>query len=290
MKTVLITGCSSGFGRLLVPALLEKGYRVVATMRNLKERESLFDVEKEKFGDQLLIRSLDVTMGGERETVYQFCSSLTSLDATILNAGYGVFGPLEEVPESELRRQMEVNFFGVSSMIAEFLPLLRVSRGKIICVSSVAGFVGLPLGSPYAASKFALEGLIESLAYEVKPTGVQVCLVEPGRFRTSFSDNRKILGGGRRSAYFDIVQGFRGFWEQRRKEKGTPPDAVVQRIASLLTQKNLPLRVRCGRDAHLAYYLKRLLPSRLFRFAMETVIFKALKDHRHHASDTATSD
>lgn len=271
MKRVLITGCSSGFGHDLVPKLLEEGYEVWASLREAQKRSLLFEALKLRFTHQLKVYELDVTQDSHLHPLYVDLEKAGGLDVLINNAGYGLFGPLEDLTEQELRSQMEVNFFGLVSVTRAFLPLLRKSQGRIINLSSGMGYLGLPLSSMYAASKFAVEGLSESLYYELKPLGVQICLVEPGQFRTSFG--KKLVWGSQIfdpfSPYFQFSKRFKEWRDKRQTQhRGVRPDVVIDSIAELLKKPSMPLRYRVGKDAIAGFWLKRLLPARVFHALM----------------------
>jgi NAD(P)-dependent dehydrogenase (short-subunit alcohol dehydrogenase family) len=280
-RTVLITGCSSGFGRQAVTLFLEKGWHVIATLREAEKRRSLFAQELERWGDHLTLLSLDVSSSQEiqkvaQEVMHRFNARL---DCLINNAGFGLFGALEDVEQVELRYQMEVNFFGVSSLIQVLLPALRNSKGKIINVSSVLGYVGMPFTSAYCASKYALEGLTESLYFELKPFGVQVSLVEPGAHQTDFN---KAAQWGKRSflqnsPYIKSSLGYRSFREKSSARLVlASSDSVAQTLVRLSEKTTMPLRVRCGKDANLVFWLKRIIPERLFLTLLSTVFNKIL--------------
>lgn len=275
-KTILITGCSTGFGRALVSRLLERNHIVIATLRNAKARPNIFSQELEKYPGLLHVLSLDVTNEKERQETFEFVKTrLGQLDVLINNAGYGLFGALEDVSESQLRQQMEVNYFGLVFLTRQLLPLLRQARGRILNISSVAGTFGIPLASPYCSSKFAVEGLSESLYYELKPFGVQVCLVEPGRHRTNFSRN---MAWGEKSSnpaspYSRQTENYLRRQEKLGERSVIPQENVVKIIAGLCEAPSIPLRVAVGKDARLVNLLKTLLPQRL-RTALFSAIWK----------------
>lgn len=264
MKTVLITGCSSGFGRELVTQYLQSGWRVIASLRDSASRSGLFSDELSRYEGRLRIVELDVTNRDQREETAELIRNeyAGALDCLVNNAGYGLFGALEDLSEDQLRHQMEVNFFAPSLLTRELLPFLRAAGGRIINLSSVMGYSGAPLSSAYCASKYALEGLTESLYYELKPHGVQVALVEPGGHRTQFATKNK-WGEGASSAtspYALQTANFERMQKRLRTRKNpTPPANVARAILKLSIQKSMPLRVRCGKDATAAYLLKRFL-------------------------------
>jgi NAD(P)-dependent dehydrogenase (short-subunit alcohol dehydrogenase family) len=274
-KTVLVTGCSSGFGFFLVKEYLNKGWSVVATMRNHQDKASLFDDVK---NERLHLLSLDVTSEGERKEVARYIATHFDgkLDCLVNNAGLAIFGAFEEASESQLRYQFEVNFFGLSLLPKECLPFLRKSHGRVINLSSCLGYTGMPLNSLYCASKFAVEGLSEALYYELKPHGVQVTLIEPGGHRTQFADNAIWTEAPIKphSPYDFQTTAFREFHDKLKSRSGVSPLSVVKKIMTVSTAKNAPLRVRCGKDAHLLSSLKRFLPSRFLNALFNTLYSK----------------
>src|SRR5688572_23972764 len=164
-KVVLITGSSSGFGRLLVKAFLARDWTVVGTLRNAQRSEEIFHEELKAYAGRFFAPPLDVTREEERAAACDFIERRFEgrLDCLVNNAGFGLFGPLEESSEAQIREQMEVNFFGTVLLTRSLLPSLRKSGGRIINISSAMGYMGMPLSSMYSASKFALEGFSESL-------------------------------------------------------------------------------------------------------------------------------
>lgn len=252
---------------------------MIATLRNLKDRKGLFAQELRECPDRLHLLSLDVGDEGERKAAVEFVGTQRGrLDVLINNAGYGLFGALEDISEPELRRQFEVNFFGAVFLIRDLLPLLRRSKGRVINVSSVAGTLGLPLSSAYCSSKFALEGLSESLYYEARPFGVQVCLVEPGRHRTEFS--RHMAWGEKSreesSPYARMTENYLSRKNKLSERVVVPQEKVIRAILELTETKYMPLRVPIGTDAWAVRLIKTLLPERLQTALMRVVWKKAL--------------
>jgi NAD(P)-dependent dehydrogenase (short-subunit alcohol dehydrogenase family) len=184
-KVWFVTGASKGFGREFVLAALDRGDKVAATARNTYTLTDLV----EKYGDAVLPIELDVT---DRDQVFAAVktahASFGSLDVVINNAGYGLFGTVEEITEHQLRDQLETNLFGVFHVTQAVLPILREQgSGHIIQISTIGGVAAFPTLGGYHASKWALEGLTESLAQEVAGFGVKVTLVEPGGFDTDWA-------------------------------------------------------------------------------------------------------
>lgn len=189
-KVWFITGASRGFGRQFAEAALTRGDRVAATARNT---DTLTDLQA-RYGDAILPLALEVTdRDSVNASVEEAVRVFGRLDVVVNNAGYGLFGAVEELSEDELRRQMDVNLFGVLFVTQAVLPTLRAQgSGHIIQMSTISGVVGLPNLGGYSASKWALEGLSEALAQEVAPFGIHVTLVEPGLFGTDWGGSSAI--------------------------------------------------------------------------------------------------
>lgn len=186
-KIWFITGSSRGFGRVWAEAALKRGDKVVATARNADTLEDL----KKTYKDAVLPLPLDVT---DRKAVFDAMAKAHAhfgrLDVIVNNAGYGLFGAIEEVSEADARAQMETNVFGALWVIQAAIPLLRgQGGGHILSVSSMAGIMAFPIVGVYCASKWALEAINESLAQEVKNQGIKVTLIEPAGYATDWAGN-----------------------------------------------------------------------------------------------------
>lgn len=185
-KTVLISGTSSGFGKAIADHLVRAGFNVIGTTRKPSEGDLAFRTLTLDVDDD---RSVQEAVGGLINEGY-------SIDVLINNAGFGIFGSVEETSLEEAKAQLETNFFGAVRMIQAVLPQMRQNGGgMIINISSLGGLMGLPFQGFYAASKFALEGLTESLRMEVRPFNIKVMNINPADFRTSFTDKRKFIKG-----------------------------------------------------------------------------------------------
>lgn len=189
-KIVVITGTSSGIGLSSAIALARAGCTVVATMRNL-DRAGALQERAARDGVELLIRRCDVTSDGEvRTCLAGVAEQFGRVDVIVNNAGVGYLGTTEQTPFAELLRIMDSNFYGVWRMTQAALPLLRAAgSGRIVTVTSVGGVVGQPFNDAYCAAKFAVEGMMESLAPVARRFGVDVVLVEPGAVATAFIPN-----------------------------------------------------------------------------------------------------
>jgi NAD(P)-dependent dehydrogenase (short-subunit alcohol dehydrogenase family) len=183
-KTWLITGTSSGLGRLLAEQLLQRGDRVVATLR----REGALDDLKAQHGDRLLVLTLDVTdTQALRRSIASAFDAMGRIDVVVNNAGYGLFGAAEEVTDEQIERQIATNLIGSIQVIRAALPLLRrQGGGRVVQISSEGGQIAYPNFSLYHATKWGIEGFVESVAKEVAPFGIDFMLVEPGPTSTQF--------------------------------------------------------------------------------------------------------
>lgn len=184
-KTVLITGTSSGIGLATAVAAAERGWQVIATMRDTGKSAAL-DAAAEKAGVSVEVRALDVT---DPASVAACVAGLDGLDALVNNAGAGHVGTLEQDSIDDVRAVMETNFFGVLDITKAALPLLRASRGRVLTVTSVGGIVGQPFNEAYCAAKFAVEGFMEALAPVAASVGVRVGVIEPGAVASEFVNN-----------------------------------------------------------------------------------------------------
>jgi NAD(P)-dependent dehydrogenase (short-subunit alcohol dehydrogenase family) len=256
---VLITGCSSGFGRLLVSEMLSGGWQVFATLRQLEQRRDCFVNEKRQWGDQLQVRELDVSSAEQRATIVKELGEL-GLDCLINNAGYGLFGALEDLTEEQYREQFEVNFFAVVFLTRLLLPTLRGRQGSLVFLSSVLGYSGMPLTGAYCASKYAVEGFAESLYHELTPHRTRVYLIEPGGHRTSFGQNVR-WGEGRGAAFAGPTKNYQAMLASTLKRDGVAPKAVVRTIVRLIEGRSRRLRAPLGRDAWLLRALHHLIPE-----------------------------
>jgi NAD(P)-dependent dehydrogenase (short-subunit alcohol dehydrogenase family) len=242
-KVIFITGASRGFGKLWAEAFLKRGDKVAATARDLN---SLNDLSK-KYGNALLPIKLDVTnRSAVFEAIGQAQKHFGRLDVVINNAGYGLFGAVEETSEQEARDQMEANFFGLLWVTQAALPILREQRsGHIIQVSSVLGIVTLPVLGLYNASKFAVEGLSETLADEVKGFGIHITLVEPNGYATDWSGASAI-----QTKQIPEYQPVRdAFAAAAAGDIWGVPEATSKAILTLVDNPNPPLRLFLGKMA-----------------------------------------
>lgn len=242
-KVFFITGASQGFGRQWTQTALEQGHKVVATARKPEQLDSL----RADFGDSILTLALDVTdRSACFEAVEKTLQSFGRLDVLISNAGYGHFGCVEEISETEARSQIDTNLFGSLWIIQAALPVMRKQQsGHIIQVSSIGGVIAYPNLGIYHASKWAVEGLCESLNKEVSGFGIAITLVEPGPFTTEWSKASAIRSEPL-AGYNGVRAGFKA--QTQTFDRGNPA-GTGDAIMKLVAMPNPPLRLMLGRMA-----------------------------------------
>jgi len=240
-KTIFITGASKGFGKIWAEAFLKRGDNVVATARNT---DSLNDLAKQ-FGDKILPLSLNVN---DREASFAAIKKAKehfgSLDVVINNAGYGLFGAVEEASEQEAREQFETNVFGLLWVTQAALPIMREQgKGHIIQISSALGVATVPVLGLYNSTKWAVEGLSESLASEVKGFGIKVTIVEPNGYATDFGS-----GSATHSASIPAYEPVKAALFASFTDEGTGlPEATAEAMLKLTAAENPPLRLFLGK-------------------------------------------
>jgi len=263
-QSALITGTSSGIGRATAELLAGKGYRVLATMRNPEKGRDLTALAREK-GWDLQLLPLDVRNDASVQAAVRQAGQV---DILINNAGFEVWGPLEEMTVADLQDQFETNVYGPFRLITALLPQMRKrGSGVIVNVSSVAGRVAAPLNGLYAASKYALEALTESLNLEAGHFGVRAHLVEPGAIDTPFADNRRLVGAGagKPSPYEPLVKQWEAAFTALSGPLGsrTQADAVAQAILEAI-EKGDKLRYPVGADAQMVLMARRQMDDETF--------------------------
>lgn len=243
MKNIVITGVSSGLGRALAEAALAAGHRVIGTVRSEAARVAFEGLAPGRAQGHVL----ELTDG---DAIAAFVAGLGPVDVLVNNAGYGHEGAVEESPLSELRHQMEVNFFGTVALTQAILPSMRARRqGRILTITSMGGLITLPGIAYYHASKFALEGLFESLGKEVASFGIHVTCVEPGGFRTDWAGRSMVRSERRLADYDAVMDPIRAHRRARDgNQVGDPAKAALAMLA-ILEVEDPPAHLVLGTDA-----------------------------------------
>jgi NAD(P)-dependent dehydrogenase (short-subunit alcohol dehydrogenase family) len=257
-KVVLITGTSAGIGRACADRLQLGGWTVIGASRR----------GTSSGGWSPLVMDVDED-GSVAEGVARVLDEHGRLDAVVACAGWGLAGPVEQTPIAAAKDQLETNFWGAVRLVQAALPAMRDrGSGRLVLISSIGGMIGVPFQAFYSASKFAMEGYAEALAYEVAPFGVEVTLVEPGNVRTDFTSSRKDVvppEGG--DPYAAAVTKAIGVME-RDEANGVAPEAAAVVIQRVLDAVHPPRRVSVGKSGErIGIMAKRLMPYRLFERA-----------------------
>jgi len=262
MRTVLITGASSGIGRATAMKLLDEGHTVYGAARRVERMGDL-----EEAGATAL--AMDVTEDEEVEAaVDRIGAEEGGVDVLVNNAGFGLYGAVEDTAIDDARYQFEVNLFGLARLTQLVLPYMRErGAGTIVNVSSMGGKIYTPLGAWYHATKHALEGWSDCLRIELAPFGIDVVVVEPGIIETAFGDvmTGPMLERSGDSAYAEMA---RGVAEATRNSyepgAGSPPSVVAEAISGALKARRPRTRYPVGKFARLLIAARRWLPDRLF--------------------------
>ena len=279
VRTVVITGASTGIGEACALHLDQLGWRVFAGVRKDADGEEL----RRKASARLMPVRIEVTdaasIASAREIIMRELGD-RGLDGLVNNAGVVVAGPLEFVPIDDLRRQLEINVIGQIAVTQAFLASIRKARGRVVNIGSVSGKLATPFVGPYAASKFAMEALTDALRCELRPWGIQVSIVEPGSIATpiwekSTTDADRMeaqLSTDGHELYDAAIKALRAAADELAS-KGIPPIQVAKAVTHALTAKKSKTRYLVGRDARLQATLARVAPDRV----RDSLVLRQLK-------------
>jgi NAD(P)-dependent dehydrogenase (short-subunit alcohol dehydrogenase family) len=269
MPAALITGASTGIGRATTLRLAAAGWTVFAGVRDSAAGETLV---RDATGGQVIPLTLDVTDAAQidqaRERV-EHETGAAGLDALVNNAGIGIGGPLELVPQEDLRRQFDVNVFAQVAVTQAMLPALRTAHGRLVFVSSIGGRVAMAFTAPYAASKHALEAFGDALRVELRTSNVTVALIEPGSVATPIWDKSR-AESDKLSVPEELQREYGHVPAAMDKvlldtaKRGVPPEQVAETIHRALTARRMKARYVVGRDAKAMLFARRLLPDHVF--------------------------
>jgi short-subunit dehydrogenase len=279
MKTVLITGCSTGIGLEAAKTLSKKGYQVIATCRTDQDEGAL-----KALGITVVQMDLNNTQSIEHAFQQVLEKTHGRLDVLINNAGFGQAGALEDLSRETIRNQFETNVFGLMDLTRLAIPIMRQQgHGRIINLSSLLGFVCLPFRGAYNASKYAVEGLSDTLRLELKDSNIKVITIEPGPIKSQFRDTsvKKALSAidaensHFKSQYAHLTKDFTSQKEESTFTLG--PEAVVKQFIHAIEAKHPKAKYRVTFPTHLFAALKRLLPTKLLDKLLYKVSKKELK-------------
>ncbi|GAB3641342.1 oxidoreductase [Spirosoma arcticum] len=257
-KVWFVTGASKGLGLLLVKQLLAQGYSVAATSRNVGELQQAVGGDDDS--DAFLPLAVDLTTESSvQDAVQATINQFGRIDVVVNNAGYGQIGSLEELSDQEARTNFDVNVFGSLNVIRHVMPHLRKQQsGHIMNLSSIGGFYGeFPGFGIYCATKFAVEGLSESLSAEAKPFGIKVTIVEPGYFRTEFLSSGSLsVPQHPIDAYEAVRQSQQAHQDEINGNQPNDPERGVAALIRIAQEENPPLHLFLGQDAYDMAYVK----------------------------------
>ena len=253
MKTILITGASSGIGKTTAKFFQQKGWNVIATMRSPQKEQKLTRL------DHVLVTRLDVQDPSSiAAAVEEGIARFSKIDVLLNNAGYGSYGVLEATPMEKIRRQFDVNVIGPLATTQAVLPHFRANKeGIIVNISSIGGKMGFPLGTLYHGSKFAVEGLSEALSFEMEAIGVKVKIVEPGIIKTDFGGRSFDFNNDVSMAEYQGVVGKLLTGMGSLVENGSEPEVVAEVIYRAATDGTDQLRYTAGLDAEQIVALRK---------------------------------
>lgn len=270
MKTVFITGASSGIGKVAAEYFARKGWNVAATMRRPENAEKFLKASN------IRLYPLDVTQPESIRTALASCiRDFGGLDVVVNNAGYGAIGVFEKATPEQIRRQFDTNVFGVMNVIREVLPHFRKQRnGTIINITSTAGLVTFPIYSVYHGTKWAVEGFSESLAYELRPFGIKVKCVEPGAIKTDFYSRSQDLFAKDGLNDYDRYEKITYANTQKEGEKAPGPEVVARVIYKAAVSKNFRIRYPAGFQSRMMLGVRRLIPVKWFHAIIRVIVEK----------------
>ena len=258
-KVALVTGSSSGIGLETSLSLARNGFHTFATMRDLNRDEEIKEVvRKENLNVEILQLDVD-NEESVNEVINTIMERKARIDVLINNAGYGMWGTVEDVSINEFKEQFETNFFSIIRLIHRVAPIMRKQgSGDIVNISSVAGRIGFPVSPAYISSKFALEGLSESLRFELMPFGVNVIIIEPGVIKTNFFNSMKLAKKSNQDSEYKEITEKVISGVKMMAEMGTHPKEVADAVVKALKEENPHPRYVVGNDAMMFLEAKKM--------------------------------
>ncbi|MFP3833746.1 SDR family oxidoreductase [Chryseobacterium sp. SIMBA_028] len=257
MKTIFITGASTGLGKATAQLFQSKGWNVIATMRNPEAETELASLEN------VTLLPLDVTNPAQIQSTVKKSLELGNVDVVFNNAGYGLIGPLEALSDDQIVKQLNTNLLGVIRVTQAFIPYFRErENGTFISTTSIGGLIAFPLGSTYHATKWALEGWSESMAFELNKFGIDIKTVSPGGIKTDFVS--RSLDSATSPAYEEMINSLYSSMEGMMEAASTPAQ-IAEVVYEAATDGKKKLRYVAGEDAKLLYAQRLELGDEAFR-------------------------
>lgn len=257
MKTIFITGASTGLGKATAKLFQSNGWNVIATMRNPESETELTNLEN------VTLLPLDVTNLEQIQSTVKKALEISDIDLVFNNAGYGLIGPLEALNDDQIVKQLNTNLLGVIRVTQAFIPYFREKRkGMFITTTSIGGLIAFPLGSTYHATKWALEGWSESLAFELNKFGIDIKTVSPGGIKTDFIS--RSLDLGTQPEYQDMIDTMFSNTESMM-DGASSPELIADVVYEAATDGKKQLRYVAGEDAKALYSQRQELGAEAFR-------------------------
>lgn len=257
MKTIFITGASTGLGKTTAKLFQNRGWNVIATMRNPEAETELSQLEN------VTLLPLDVTNLEQIKSTVQKALEISDIDLVFNNAGYGLIGPLESLSDDQIIRQLDTNLLGVIRVTKEFIPYFRERKsGMFITTTSIGGLLAFPISSTYHATKWALEGWSESLAFELNTFGVDVKTVSPGGIKTDFIT--RSLDMGTHPEYQGMIDKMMSNTDAML-EHASEPEVIAEVVYEAATDGKKQLRYQAGEDAKALFAQRTELGAEAFR-------------------------
>jgi len=270
-KVVLVTGASSGIGKACALHLARMGYQVIGTTR--RPSEEVLGTLKQEVPATARLSAIKVDVNQEasvKQGVDAILDQYGRIDAVINCAGFGFGGAVEQTSDDEARAIFDTNLLGILRVCRAVLPAMRAQGyGTLLNISSIGGRIGLPFQGLYSATKFALEGLTEALRMEIRPFGIRAVLIEPGDFKTGFTDNRMLVHAATEADAYRAAQQHVLSIVEKDERGGASPEAIARLVARILRKRAPRVRYTVGPVAQrLAAGMKNVLPSKWFEWVL----------------------
>ena len=274
-RIAIVTGSSSGIGLETALHLAKNGFKTYASMRNLQKSD---EIKQRSQAENVSIEIIQLDVTNE-ESVKMAVNTIVEkegrVDVLVNNAGYAVIGAVEDLSSKEIRDQFETNVFGVYRVTQAVLPTMRQQKnGRIVTISSIAGFSGFPAMSAYVGTKFAVEGFTESLRHEVLPFGIYASVVEPGVIKTNIMKTapvaKKIQDANNNSAYYETIQAIGKGIEGAMELMGSSPSVVAETVLQAATAENPEIRYTAGEDAKMLQQARKTKSDNEFEAFVKT--------------------
>ncbi|MEE8132615.1 MAG: SDR family oxidoreductase [Nitrososphaerales archaeon] len=271
-KVAVVTGSSSGIGLEIAIHLAKNGFKTYATMRNTNKSDTIKQrSQSENLSIEIL--QLDVTDDASvKNAINTIVEKEGQIDVLVNNAGYATIGAVEDMPTEEIKDQFDTNVFGVYRTTRAVLPTMRKQKnGRIITISSIAGFMGMPIMSAYVATKFAVEGFTESLRHEVSPFGIHACVIEPGVIKTHIMEGAPVaIKSMENTAYSDIAKTLGKSIGNMMENQSSPPSVVAEVVLKAATSDNPETRYTAGEDAKMIQQARKTKSDKEFEDFIRT--------------------